>query len=445
MEEIVMTVDTSSTSRRTLLRRVGAIGATAGSASLTGCISIFFGSSRESFSGNPISFSTERKRIRKKDADIIVHNRSELLSAIKKPGAVIWIPEKVTINMGRGPTAGSNSIEPNVTIASNRHLRKKNNKGKGHKKGKKKSNKKDKGKGGLIKTDGYIQKIFTAKGPCRVTGIRFQGPEKKYFNPPHSLIYSYAASCFHFTGKTAIVDNCEAYGWTAMAIALGTKDTPTQGWIHHNEMHHNQMNHLGYPMELYNGIHLIEWNYFSKYRHAITGYGHPTNGYEARFNVVGPPGGSPYAFAFDMHSLGEQDNYPIRNTTAGKYLNVHHNVFEVTKHNAMSISGIPTKYARFCNNWCATSKDGNGKGVPAVSAPDNAKVRKKNNQFKDGAVRKGRQQLMKLAASIPLSNGKPSLSAWSRPQKHSTKSKKNKESSTPTQSSPEQRSTTEGN
>src|SRR5699024_8271800 len=131
----------------------------------------------------------------------------------------------------------------------------------------------------------------------------------------------YASLGFQLQGQTAIVDNCEVFGWTFAGFALGARNKQTRGWIHHNSMHHNQMNHLGYPMELYNGLHLVEWNYFDRNRHSIAGFGYPTNGYEARFNIVGPHA---IAHAFDMHYLGENlDNSSI---VAGQFTNVHHNV-----------------------------------------------------------------------------------------------------------------------
>jgi hypothetical protein len=416
----VSTADSSSqVSRRTLLRRGGAALATVASAGTSGCITtlLYRRQQRRGPGGPPISFASERQRIRKQDATITVRNRYELLKAINQPNAVIWIPENVTIDMSDD---GNNVIAPNVTIASNRNL--------------------NGGTGGMIKTNTYTRGVFRAKGRCRVTGIRLKGPRTEYFDPGNTKpeIYAHAATGVLFEGETAIVDNCELFGWTAQGLSLGTKGTQTQGWIHHNDMHHNQMNHLGYPMEIYNGFHLIEWNYFSRYRHAITGYGYATSGYEARFNIVGPPGGAPAGFAFDMHSLGEQPNFPNHVTTAGKYMNIHHNVFELVKHNALSISGQPTKYARFVDNWCATSKGGDGPGVPAVYAPDAAEVHKKHNQFGKGAVLKGRQWVKDLATRISISNGKPSLAAWKPPSviKQSEKQQSGKKRSGQSRSSP---------
>lgn len=385
-------------SRRAYLQRGTAMTAAAISVGLSGCASTYYlhkkQQERQQATGLPaISFASQRQRITKQDATATVNNASELVSAVQKPNATVWIPEGVTINM-TGST--KNPVAPNVTIASNRNL--------------------GDGRGGMIRTTGYDRDLFVVpEGSCRVTGIRLQGPRTDYFDPVYHKKEAYYASGIHFKGPKAVVDNCEVFGWTAQGISLGTKSTPTQGWIHHNDMHHNQMNHLGYPMELFNGMHLIEWNYFSHYRHAISGYGYETNGYEARFNVVGVPGGAPASFAFDMHKLGEQDNYPSGVETAGSYVNVHHNVFELKDHNAFSISGVPQRYARFANNWCATSKDGNGAGAPAVSAPSGVKVRMEANQFGSNAVSQGRKWLKQLSPDLPLSNGKPSIQSWSQP------------------------------
>lgn len=341
----------------------------------------------------PISFTSHQKRISKSDADQTVQSKADLIAAVQKPDSVVWIPGNSTIDM-TGSTR--NPIASGVTIASNRNL----------------GTAKD-GKGGTIKTTKYDRRLFVVpEGSCRVTGIRLIGPQKAYIDPPYENLYDYAASGIHFEGKSAIVDNCELAGWTSYAIGLGTTGpTPsernqTQGWIHHNHCHHCQMNGLGYFVESYDGMMLIEWNDFSFYRHAIAGYGFATNGYEARFNRVGPGGGSPHTWTFDMHNLGEQDNFNSGNMTGGKYLNIHYNVFEIPDSMAMSLSGIPTQYARFANNWCSEK---------SIDGEEGADLRIKNNQFGGDAVTKGRKWLTKKASKLPLSDGTPSLAPWTPP------------------------------
>lgn len=391
-------------SRRRLLRSSLAMAAAA-STSLSGCMWLMGKrqhqirqvqeQQQQAVGGPPVSFQSERKRVTKSAADRSVATKAAFITAVQTPKTTVWIPEGVTIDL----TRESIQLAPGVTIASNRNLGSTG------------------GKGGLIKTTQYDQKLLIAKGDCRVTGIRLEGPRTDYFDPPHENLAAYESSGIQFEGNKAIVDNCEMFGWTFAAIAVGTNDTPTQGWIHHNTFRDNQMNHLGYPMELFNGLSLVEWNYFSKYRHAIAGFGYKTNGYEARFNVVGPTGGAPNAFAFDMHRLGEQDNFPDGNMTGGKYVNVHHNVFEIKRDAALSLSGIPTKHARFVNNWCA-EKEGVVSGVKITD------LRVKKNKYGAQAVEEGRQRLEQLSTQLPLSNGKPSVSNWTLPEQQQT-SKKN--------------------
>jgi hypothetical protein len=398
----------SVSSRRRFLQAAMAAGSVGITSMLAGCGVIFRppslfgggGGGGSNVKARPIQFRAAKKRITRKMATDIVDTWEELVTAVDKPGATVWIPGSVKITVpaslksDRRDIQAGVEIAQDVTIASNRALKSPN------------------APGALIVCDHFIDGVFfQTEGTVRITGLRARGPRMKYWDPPGDAD-NYASAAFALAGKQAIVDQCEMFGWTNAALLLGARNTPTQGWIHHNQLHHNQMNHLGYHLELYNGMHLIEWNYLARYRHAISGYGYTTNGYEARCNVVGPPGGAEYAFAFDMHSLGEQPNFSASNTTGGKYVNAHHNVFQMTEHNALSLSGYPAKYARFCNNWCATSRGGAGSGVPAVSAPSGANVRKKNNIFGQDAVSKGRQRLQALSAKIPLSNGKPSLAPW---------------------------------
>jgi hypothetical protein len=386
-----------SCSRRTALRGgLGALAAVA-SAGASGCITTLIRRKRRRQQGSvpaapPISFASQRKRIRKKDADQIVSTPNQLIQAAKQPNTTIWIPGKAILDM----TGHSNiKIAPNVRVASNRHL--------------------GGGKGALIRFDDYEYLFTVPQRGARVTGVRLRGPYTKYRNfSTEKATYAHAAYGIWFKGTSGIVDNCELWGWPAYAIGAGTSDTATQMWIHHNEIHHNQLGGLGYALESLNGMSLVEWNYFSHYRHVVSGYGYKTNGYEFRCNVVGPPGNAdPARFPCDMHSLGEQDNFPNHITTAGKYINAHHNVFELTEENAMSISGIPTKYARFVNNWTAHSKNGDGEGEPAVYVPDGATLRMHDNHFGEDSLEPGRQWLKKMNTKIPISNGIPSPSAWS--------------------------------
>lgn len=333
-----------------------------------------------------LEFTSHRNRIRKNQADMTVATRSQLEMAVSTPGATVWIPEHVQIDM---TGAFRIPIARDVTIASNRNL--------------------DGGAGGLIKTDGYDNGLFIHdEGSFRVTGLRVKGPRTDYFDPwdTGDDIYSYAAQAFHLNGQIAIIDNCEMFGWTFAAITVGSRERATWGWIHHNSLHHNQMDHLGYPMDLYNGLHLIEWNTFDANRHSIAGFGRPNNGYEARFNHVGP---NAVSWSFDMHNLAE--NLPSLtfsdNKVGGKFTNVHHNVFELTQYPAFSIQGHPTMYSRFANNWCASSKDD---AVYFLT-----RMRMNGNEFGPEAVKKGRERLREIANEIGEQGGQNSGPPKPRP------------------------------
>ena len=384
-----MTSETASSecSRRAFLRAGAATTATAASLGTSGCLWLMgtrqqqiqaIRQQRQRVGGAPISFASQRHRITPQMADRVAHTRSQLINAVGTSETTVWIPGDAGIDL----TGESRiTIANNVTIASNRNLKS--------------------GTGGLIKTnDQQNSAVFiTANSDVnfRVTGVRLKGPRTDRFDPrEHGRSeYDFAVTGFRAYGSSVIVDNCEVFGWTAAGFIPGTKETPTQGWFHHNSMHHNQMEHLGYPMDLQNGLHLIEWNYFDANRHSIAGFGHPENGYEARFNVVGPQSMS---HAFDMHYLGE--NMGTNNKVAGKFVNIHHNVFELTSNSAFSIQGYPRRYARFCKNWCAAPKGGAAHGDPegVVFFLDGADVRVKNNRY--NTVTPGRQWLQQLAAQL---------------------------------------------
>lgn len=379
----------TSSSRRSLLRGLGAAGLTAASTSLSGCVALLFGngSGGNQPGGAPISFASLRNRITKQMADRTVNTRSQLIEAVGQPETTVWIPSDATIDM-----TGETRVEiaNNVTIASDRNL--------------------GGNKGGLIRTtDQQNVGVFVTKHPkvhFRVTGVRLKGPRTDYFDPVARgrSTYDYDVTGFRAYGESVIVDHCEVFGWTGAGFVPGTNETPTQGWFHHNSMHHNQMNHLGYPMDLQNGQHLIEWNYFDYNRHSIAAFGHRQNAYEARFNVVGPHA---IQHAFDMHYLGENIDAlgrSQRGSRAGQYVNVHHNVFELTSNSAFSIQGIPQKYARFCQNWCAEPEAGATHGDPegVVYFLPRADVRVRKNRYGLGqeALTRARQWLKRLAAQL---------------------------------------------
>jgi hypothetical protein len=380
------TVGTDGCSRRSFLRAGATAGALGLSTSLSGCIGIFLGGGyyqqrrrrRQARAGSPVSFASHRDRVRRSQATHIARARSQLTSAVGESEATIWIPGDATIDM-----TGASQVEiaDNVTIASNRNL--------------------NGGTGGLIRTtDQQNVGVFTTKHEdvsFRVTGVRLKGSRTDRFDPrEHGRSeYDFAVTGFRAYGQSVIVDNCEVFGWTSAGFIPGTKSTPTRGWFHHNAMHHNRMEHLGYPMDLYNGEHLIEWNYFDYNRHSIAGFGRRKNGYEARFNVVGPHS---IQHAFDMHYLGE--NLGTSNRMAGTFTNVHHNVFELTSDSAFSIQGRPRQYARFCRNWCAAPKGGadHGDNEGVVFAPDYADVRVKHNRY--DTVTPGHRWLRQLSRQL---------------------------------------------
>lgn len=390
-----------SIDRRTVLQILGA-GATVGT---SGCVSLFFsgGGSNSQQGGSLLSFGTRRKRIKKADADTIANGADALITAARQPDTTVWIPEDTAIDLSG---QRSTTVAPNVTIASGRNLGGQ--------------------KGGRITFNTYATAFVVPNGSARLTGVRFRGPQQQYRNfSSERATYANAASGIHFMGTSAVVDNCEIFGWPGYGVGIGGENAPTQGWVHHNNIHHCQMGGLGYPVELFNGFSLIEWNSFSHYRHVVAGYGQMTNGYEARCNIVGNPAPDVAAFAFDMHKLGEQDNYPSGISTAGRWINVHHNVCDFTAENALSISGIPTQFARFANNWCAHSED-------AAYAPDNADLRTSDNQYGANTVKKGKQWLKKFSRRNSLSSSKPSKQAWSPTENTATTTKTSSTTPTPT-------------
>ena len=125
-------------------------------------------------------------------------------------------------------------------------------------------------------------------------------------------------------------------------------------YIHHNYIHHVQQQGLGYPVTLNRATAIIEANIFDYYRHAIAASGHTGTGYEARYNLVKA---NAINHAFDMHGGTDfcaNQSAPCteqEKIMAGAYVNIHHNTFEITAHDAIRIRGIPTDYVEVHSNW----------------------------------------------------------------------------------------------
>ncbi len=283
-------------------------------------------------------------------ADTIVDSRAALLAALDTASAntIVYIADDAEIDL----TGEANiPLQEGVTLASGRG--------------------RDGSDGGLVYTDASPRWFIRSRADSvRVTGLRLRGPRTDYFDPREEFDEKEEAySCgLHLFGDTAEVDNCELFGWPHAAIAFGAREYATEGYAHHNAIHHNRMETLGYGIELYDGYSRIEHTYFDANRHAVTGFGYATNGYEAQYNLIGP---NPISHAFDMHRLSENISCddPL---LAGKALSIHHNTFAYTEdtldrpQEAVDIRGIPEERSVIDWNWFAHEREPTGARGEAV-------------------------------------------------------------------------------
>ncbi len=364
-------------SRRGAIRSLLAVGLASNTA-LSGCLYIA-GADRVK---EPLVFVSRKNRITAEDATHVVRTIDELRSALSERGATVWLPSDVKIRF-EDTTTTPVPIASNVTLASDRGV--------------------DGGQGALIESTAYHPTIFQSrKSDIRVTGIRIKGPQMEYFDPrtKSKAESAFYARAFEFIGNGIEIDHCELFGWTSAAVSLGGQDDPTESRIHHNSIHHNQMQTLGYGLDIRNGTHLIEWNYFDRNRHSVAGFGHRQNGYEARFNVVGPHA---VRHAFDMHGLSENLS-GYSGPLAGKYLRVHHNVFELTDAAAVVLRGISDRPSWVRENWCAAVPLLELKGRRSIIRQTHADAPEKfqvtDNHFGPKAVKRGRSWLLEHDTSV---------------------------------------------
>ena len=287
---------------------------------------------------------TYDRHVSKRSADYVVATKRELLSALRnaRRGDVVYVEDDASIDMGTTSTVG---IRDGVTLASGRG--------------------RDGSQGGLVYSETYPPVLFKVYGNAvRITGLRIRGPRSDYFRARSPE--EYAARGVWFVGDGCEIDNCQLYGWPHAAVTVGAQHVPSSAHVHHCSLHNNQLERLGYGVDLIDGHSLVEHNYFDHNRHSIDGFGYETNGYEARYNLVGP---NPVSHAFDMHCL--EENIGRGGNRAGGTIHIHHNTFEFTHdvferaQEAVTIRGVPADGAYIEKNWFAHPDEPTGVDVAA--------------------------------------------------------------------------------
>ena len=277
-----------------------------------------------------------------READYNVWNRDMLLDALDdaSSGDVVRVALDAKIDL---TGLDGLSIDDGVTLGS----------GRGHK-GR---------RGGMIYTDDYPSSLFKIfSDDVRISGLRVRGPRLDYWKT--SNFDRYESRGVWLLGEDAEVDNCEFYGWPVTGIAVGSRSRAVSSHIHHNSLHNNALEGYGYGTLLYNGHSTINNNYFNMNRHAITGFGYSTNGYEARYNVVGP---DTVSHAFDMHGL--QESTSTSSNVAGGNVFIHHNTFQFTHdirgraQEAITIRGRPDGKVRIVKNRFEHDEKPDGRNV----------------------------------------------------------------------------------
>ncbi|WP_330630930.1 right-handed parallel beta-helix repeat-containing protein [Halocatena halophila] len=268
-------------------------------------------------------------------ADRVVCCASELQTAIESAdrNATIYVRDDAEIDLTSAETI---HLPAGVTLASGR----------------------GRSDGALVFTDDHQRWLFRSRAPdVRVTGLRIRGPRTEQFDPrerPRAAEQYYSCG-LHLFGTDPRVDNCELWGWPHAAIAFGAKDHPITARADHNTIHHNRMETLGYGVELYDGWARIDANYFDYNRHAVTAFGHETNGFVACNNLVGK---HPLSHAFDMHRLSENVTCEDE-LLAGKTIRIVRNTVAYTHdtldrpQEAVDLRGVTAEQSLVDRNWFA--------------------------------------------------------------------------------------------
>lgn len=173
----------------------------------------------------------------------------------------------------------------------------------------------------------YTDKLFEhAYGePVKLYGVYFLGPRLHYFDPDHtsdsfddlwcSGLHEYAD---RDDGKFRAI-GCRFTGFTVAGLQLGAKDYETDAIIRRCTGTRNNMEHFGYAISQLNGEAWIDRCFFNRCRHAIAGFGYPTEYLDLTESVFGPDGWSGHLI--DRHGIDAM--HPVYDAhIAGGYIRI---------------------------------------------------------------------------------------------------------------------------
>lgn len=247
---------------------------------------------------------------------------STLLRALETaaPGSVVFVPSDARIDLTGHQRI---PIPAGVTLASGRHVHAST--------------------GALLYSNDPGTTLFVAQENANVVGLDLMGPdpsarsyqlERLILEGGNDLYYAVPASIGIYTESSNVrIENCELWGWSNAAIALGPG--AHQARVRHCFLHHNQRLRLGYGIHLDRADALLEANLFDWYRHCVAGSGRPGTSYEARYNYALP---NASGHAFDMHGGADRND---GTDVAGDDIKIHRNIVEAAQFPAVVFRGRP--------------------------------------------------------------------------------------------------------
>ncbi|MFC4357830.1 hypothetical protein ACFO0N_07700 [Halobium salinum] len=213
-------------------------------------------------------------------------------------------------------------------------------------------------------------RLFTRRSPrpllrleagSRLTGLRIEGP----LSGPTAYDWRLESAGAGVVGSRVEVDRCLLRGWGHAGVEVGRDGTVSGTHVHHCQLLDNALSGLGYGVVVRHGEALLQFLYADGNRHAVACIGARDAGYELLNSYFGP---RTYAHVVDMHR-GEEV-HPALGRQAGRYLDVHHNVFRATYGadgrpvSAVVVRGVPLTRSRVDHNWFAHAVAPVGPGRP---------------------------------------------------------------------------------
>lgn len=186
------------------------------------------------------------------------------------------------------------------------------------------------GNGPVVHFDYFTERMIQTPHPLTLYGVAFKGPTGEYFKPEdwaaqnenvddQSAYYSVGVWAYPDKGEGQVkVIGSKLWDFTHAALLLGAKGYETNALVSRSTITDCMMEHLGYGISQYDGTLVVERSDLDRCRHAIAGFGYPSERLIVAETMFGP--GPHSSHVIDRHCTA--NSLPNGDGTAGEFTHI---------------------------------------------------------------------------------------------------------------------------